>query len=115
MVGSTNWKIKTSPSSNLCAAENCLQPELNPVLYAMYFNSYCFPHSSSKMTVVSLFGKYALQNAPGSPCYFFFKKKGHKLDMYSFISNIINRIEVFLDFLDKIHGGVLEILTIIFN
>jgi hypothetical protein len=32
------------------------------------------------MTVVSLFGKYALQNAPGSPCYFeffffFFKKK----------------------------------------
>jgi amino acid transporter len=42
--------------------------------------------------------------------FFFFKKKKkkrrrrrkrHKLDMYSFISNIINKIGVFLDFLDK--------------
>lgn len=69
-VGPTSWKTKTSPSSNLCAAENCLHPALNPVLCAIYFTWKSLPASSSKVIVLSLTGKYDLQNAPGNPCYY---------------------------------------------
>ena len=72
-----NWKTNASPSNNWWATQNCLQPALKPVLYAMYFILYSFSRSSCKITVVSTGGKCALQNDPGSPCYSKISKQKH--------------------------------------
>lgn len=93
-VGPTSWKTKTSPSSNLCAAENCLHPALNPVLCAIYFTWKCLPASSSKVIVLSLAGKYDLQNAPGSPCYFIKIKNIYNASATSYFIKYTSQLKI---------------------
>lgn len=64
---STKWKTKTSPSTSLCAMENPLHPPLRPTLSTRNFVSNFSPLSSSRMIILSCFGKWLLQNCLERP------------------------------------------------